>query len=305
MMTLLEERYRWWLRLLPAWYRLDREEEMVATFMEVAGSGEDAEVSRPTWVQIRGVLTLAVRTRLGGAGAVPRARAWGDGARVFALAAVLMQACFATVMVWDVLQRPIFLTPGGQRQGPLVIGTLPVSELELRLAPTVWIVAYLALVLGRWRAARWFALAAAVHTLYALSATPVPFADAPYAIAVAVGLGVLPAVAVVAAFHQDAPPVPRAGPLIALPVGAALIGLWTHLIGPGAPAWLGLPDLPAIYCWPFLAASGGYAVTRKVTGRLQGPGWPLGLVLLAVPVFAARVLGLVVYLGQQTGSQPG
>lgn len=114
-----------------------------------------------------------------------------------------------------------------------------------------------------------------------------------------------PAVGVVAAFHQDAPPVPRAGPLIALPVGAALIGLWTHLIGPGAPAWLGPPDLPAIYCWPFLAASGGYAVTRKVAGRLQGPGWPLGLVLMAVPVFAARVLGLVVYLGQQTGSQPG
>jgi hypothetical protein len=39
----LEESYRGWLRLLPAWYRRDREEEMVATFMEAAGSAEDAE----------------------------------------------------------------------------------------------------------------------------------------------------------------------------------------------------------------------------------------------------------------------
>jgi len=53
-MTLLEESYRWWLRLLPAWYRLDREDEMVATFMEAAGSGADAEIAQPSWAEIRG-----------------------------------------------------------------------------------------------------------------------------------------------------------------------------------------------------------------------------------------------------------
>ena len=146
--------------------------------------------------------------------------------------------------------------------------------------------------------------------MYALSAEPAPVADTPDAVAVAVGLGVLPAVAVMAAFHQDAAPVPRAWPLVALPAGAILIGLWTHLTGPDAPAWLGIPDLPAIYCWPFLAASAGYAITRTVAGRLQAPGrlqvpgWPLGLALLAVPILAARVLGLAAYLGERPGSRP-
>jgi hypothetical protein len=107
------------------------------------------------------------------------------------------------------------------------------------------------------------------------------------------------------AFHQDAAPVPRTGPLVALPAGAILIGLWTRLGGPDAPAWLGIPDLPAIYCWLLLAATAGYAIMRRVTGRLRAPGWTLGLVLLAVPVLAARVLGLAVHLGQQPGSPPG
>jgi len=238
MTTLLEESYRWWLRLLPAWYRLDREEEMVATFMEAAGSGEDAEVARPSWTEIRGVLALAVRTRLGGAGAVPRARAWGEGVRVFALAAVLMQAVFATIAVWDALHGHI-----------LAAGPPAPADPYPQLASAVWIVLYLTVVLGQWRPARWLALAAA-YAVYALSAGPAPVADTPDAVAVAVGLGVLPAVAVMAAFHQDAAPVPRAWPLVALHAGAILIGLWTHLAGPDAPAWLGIPDLPAIYCWP-------------------------------------------------------
>lgn len=67
-------------------------------------------------------------------------------------------------------------------------------------------------------------------------------AGTPDAAAVAAGLGVLPAVAVIAAFHQDAAPVPRTGPLIALPAGVTLIALWTHLAdfaGAGW-GWLGL-----------------------------------------------------------------
>jgi hypothetical protein len=104
--------------------------------------------------------------------------------------------------------------------------------------------------------------------------------------------------------RRDAAPVPRAWPLIALPAGAILIGLWTHLTGPDAPAWLGLPDLPAIYCWPFLAATAVYAITRTVAGQLRAPGWPLGLALLAVPILAARVLGLAAYLGERPGSRP-
>jgi hypothetical protein len=216
-----------------------------------------------------------------------------------------MQAIFAAVMLWDVLHRPVIVM-GARHHGPSVTyGRLTLSDLELQVAPALWIVVYLALVLGRWRLARWFALAAGAQIVYALSVTPEPLADVPYAVAAAVGLGMLPAVAIMAAFHQDAPPVPRTWPLIALPVGATLIGLWTHLTGPGEFATFGVPDLPAIYCWPFLAACAGYVITRKATGRLQAPCWPLGLALLGVPILAARVLALAVYLGQQTVAPPG
>jgi hypothetical protein len=88
---------------------------MVATFIEAAGSGEDAEIARPSWAEIQGVLALAVRTRLGGAGAVPRARAWGEGVRVFALGAVLIQAIFATIVLWDVAHGYIFASAAQRR----------------------------------------------------------------------------------------------------------------------------------------------------------------------------------------------
>jgi hypothetical protein len=42
----------------------------------------------------------------------------------------------------------------------------------------------------------------------------------------------------------------------------------------------------------------------QAPGRLQVPGWPLGLALLAVPILAARVLGLAAYLGERPGSRP-
>jgi hypothetical protein len=219
---------------------------------------------------------------------------------MFALGAVLIQAIFATIMLWDAAHGFI-LASAAQRRAWTATSGPPIQW----LAPAVWIVLYVAVVLGRWRAARWFALAAAIQAVYALAARPAPLGDIPDAVAVAVGLGVLPAVAVIAAFHQDAAPVPRTGPLIALPAGAILVGLWTRLGGPDAPAWLGIPDLPAIYCWLLLAATAGYAITRRVTGRLRAPGWTLGLALLAVPILAARVLGLAVYLGQQPGSPPG
>jgi len=85
---------------------------------------------------------------------------------MLALAAVLMQAIFATIAVYDALRGNI-----------LAAGTPAPADLDPQLASAVWIAAYLAVVLGRWRAARWFALAAAVYALYALSAGPAPVAD--------------------------------------------------------------------------------------------------------------------------------
>ena len=239
---------------------------MVATFVEAAGSGEDAEIARPTWAEIRGVLALAVRTRLGGAGAVPRACAWGEGARVFALAAVLIQAVFAAFTVWGALHGYVLASAAQRRARTAMSGPPTPRDLELWLAPAVWIVVYLAVVLGRWRAARWFALAAAIQTLYGLDGLlggRGPVAGTPDAIAMAAGLGVLPAV-LSCHLHQDAAPVPRTGPLIALPAGVTLIGLWTHLTGPEHAGLAGhtrsARDL-------LLAAPGGQ---RRVRDHAQG-----------------------------------
>ncbi|MBE1582663.1 hypothetical protein ACFPOI_60465 [Nonomuraea angiospora] len=71
-MTLLEQRYRSVLRLLPASYRAEREEEMVDAFMEMYGDAPDEINPRPPWSEIASVLALSVRIRLGAAGSAPR-----------------------------------------------------------------------------------------------------------------------------------------------------------------------------------------------------------------------------------------
>ncbi|MBE1588278.1 hypothetical protein ACFPOI_52785 [Nonomuraea angiospora] len=62
---LLEQRYRHVLRLLPASYRAEREEEMVAEFMDMSGEVPDEVNPRPRWGEIASVLALSVRIRLG------------------------------------------------------------------------------------------------------------------------------------------------------------------------------------------------------------------------------------------------
>lgn len=83
-MSRLEQRYRLVLRvLLPAAYRNAWEEDMVATFLDSVDS-DDAEATeyavdcrRPSSSEVASVASLAVRLRLGAAGAPPRYVAWG------------------------------------------------------------------------------------------------------------------------------------------------------------------------------------------------------------------------------------
>ncbi|MGX7828677.1 hypothetical protein ACTG9Q_26635 [Actinokineospora sp. 24-640] len=70
MSTRLEHRYRALLRVLPRWYRAEREEEMVASFLDGrAGHADadlDAEHGWPGWAEAGATLALAARTRLAG-----------------------------------------------------------------------------------------------------------------------------------------------------------------------------------------------------------------------------------------------
>ena len=70
--SMIEQRYRSLLRLLPASYRLAWEEDMVATFLASVHSDDPeeaelvAELGRPGLAEVASVLALAVRLRIPG-----------------------------------------------------------------------------------------------------------------------------------------------------------------------------------------------------------------------------------------------
>src|SRR5262249_50882971 len=101
----LEQRYRFVLRVLPASYRAAWEEEMVTSFLEsmytddAEQAGYLADYGRPSWSEVASVVGLAVRLRLpgwrlrfGGRGAPPRNVVWGDAVRLVALIGLLGHA---------------------------------------------------------------------------------------------------------------------------------------------------------------------------------------------------------------------
>ncbi|MFS8099097.1 hypothetical protein LFM09_18390 [Lentzea alba] len=63
-MSNLERRYRLLLKVLPRWYRRDREEEMVGLFLAGRTDDLDLEHGWPGWGEAFSVLGLAVRTHL-------------------------------------------------------------------------------------------------------------------------------------------------------------------------------------------------------------------------------------------------
>ncbi|HZM75585.1 MAG TPA: hypothetical protein VFC19_07645, partial [Candidatus Limnocylindrales bacterium] len=74
-MNRLEERYRRVLRLLPASYRGVWEEDMVATFLASVATDDReeaeylADFGRPSWPEVFSIVALAIRLRIGSAGA--------------------------------------------------------------------------------------------------------------------------------------------------------------------------------------------------------------------------------------------
>ena len=195
----LERRYRALLRLLPGWYRVEREEEMVETFLADRTDDLDLEHGWPGWGEAGATLALSVRVRLG------ERRPAGTALRVLALTGLLGQLV-AAAQSWTV----IVMSGGSVR-------------------PQGWwydavaVVAFAALVAGRRAVGR-----VAAGSLGMLALVPV-------VMSVAAGFGpwwvllwqvpvLLTAVAAVAGFHREAPPVPRRwwaiGP-VAVVAGAA------------------------------------------------------------------------------------
>ncbi|RDI32075.1 hypothetical protein [Lentzea flaviverrucosa] len=102
----LERRYRTLLRVLPRWYRRDREEEMVGIFLTERDDDLDLEHSWPGWGETWAVLGLAVRTHLAAGAAltsVPAKVVWrGEVVRALGMLGLLLGLYYATSAVVQV-----------------------------------------------------------------------------------------------------------------------------------------------------------------------------------------------------------
>jgi len=96
----LERRYRLLLRVLPLWYRQDREEEMVGLFLADRTDELDLEHSWPGWGETGAMLGLAVRTRLAAAGAPVSAVRLGEVVRWLGVLGLLLGLTFLVPAVY-------------------------------------------------------------------------------------------------------------------------------------------------------------------------------------------------------------
>jgi PadR family transcriptional regulator, regulatory protein PadR len=114
----LERRYRRVLRLLPGWYRKQREEDMVAAFLDSWLTGDPeadeyiSEAAGPGWAETASVAGLAVRLHLGGGSGTVRAepeappRAGVHRGEILFVLAVFAVLCVAVLRVAPVLVEP-------------------------------------------------------------------------------------------------------------------------------------------------------------------------------------------------------
>ncbi|MEU3644954.1 hypothetical protein AB0E59_16355 [Lentzea sp. NPDC034063] len=102
-MSNLERRYRVLLRVLPRWYRRDREEEMVGIFLAERDDDLDLEHSWPGWGETGAILGLAVRTHLAAGAAltsVPAKVVWrGEVVRALGMLGLLLGVFYAVAAI--------------------------------------------------------------------------------------------------------------------------------------------------------------------------------------------------------------
>jgi hypothetical protein len=298
----LEQRYRRVLRVLPGYYRDKWEEDMVAAFLDswLTGDPEDdaavLEFCKPTWPEVASVAGLAARLYLGGAGTPRRYFAWGQAVRRAVLAVLLVHAVLGLeVLVRTAWSRRLFGVPAPPAS-LVVASPAGVWPTVFYLVNVAWVVIFVALAVGHYRAARVLAALAIVPGLVALlqaqltGVMPAPFG--PWAWWVLFNL--VP-VAAMTAFHRDAPPIARASWLLALPAGYVLVVVPVlALLATGNSAWV--PDFSGLCC--ILVALACLArAPRAWSGQASGSGvWSLALTLLGAVAGAYRIITLSGYL---------
>ncbi|MEV6318870.1 hypothetical protein [Streptomyces sp. NPDC051776] len=281
--SLLEERFRAVLRVLPAYYRQDREEEMVDTFLsDHEPLDEDAELGRPRAREIAGVLVLAIRTRLAGPGAPARYVAYGRTARLVGLlGAALLAVSTAVSLLTDLA----VLLAGSAQDQEAMTGILlgrqadsPANAVHTAFAlldvvlPLGWIAATVALGRGHRRRATVFCAVAALPSFMHLGRTVAEGYTPAVSDMAALALVVLVTGCVATAFHPGAARVEisrLAGEWI--PAACALVMLATIVVG---RMILGFDS--SRYGWVFLVGGVAWLVLRvRARRRTAPPAGPL------------------------------
>ncbi|WP_432092760.1 hypothetical protein [Streptomyces sp. bgisy100] len=268
--TLVEERFRVLLRVLPAYYRQEREEEMVDTFLsEREPLDEETSLGRPGAREVAGVLALAVRSRLAGPAAPPRYAAYGRVARLVAfLGVVALSSATLLYLLTDV--ATLLAGAPEERRGVLDSLTGRGSGGPWSLAaswlPLGWVGACAALLAGRWRLAGVCSMAAFAPGLLR-AAGDLSLEGAPFPSTALAGLELLVVCALVSAFHAGAPrpELPRrtADPLLPACFVVMLGGIVTQVF---------LPVYDEGYGWVFLAAGVLCLALRAVDRRRAASG---------------------------------
>ncbi|MER6825966.1 hypothetical protein ABT352_08250 [Streptosporangium sp. NPDC000563] len=305
--SLLERRYRHWLRLLPASYRAEREEEMVSVFLEGSPGVSDADGPRPRWSEIASVAVLAVRVRLGGAGgAEPGFLAWGETVRLTALLGLGLQAFLGVLTAVVALRAygmigtvdPLLAQAAGPAGSPERLANI----LGVLTGP-LWFAPFAALLLGHPRAARTLALVALAAGLPILVQTSLNGFPG-------LALAGLPAplvtvTALWAGFQRDSRPA-RRSPWLLLPplaAGVAVAALYEVVASPAATVawvwpWLDELGLRSAFV---LGAGVAYVCVHAYAPARRTPSWPLALAILALPTLCARLVGLSHHFGFADG----
>jgi hypothetical protein len=294
-MTRLERRYRLLLRVLPRWYRGEREEEMVSTYLAARHHADpddealDLEYGWPGWPEARATAALAVRTRLAATAAPPRVLLLGRTVRLAALLGLLTQSALAAATLVNIVAA-MLLHPHDGLSTPTTAG-----DTTLLLCP----VATLALLVrGHPTWAKITAAVAVAPTLISLTNTvtgptalwPLTAVDLPLWVAV---------VCLYAGFHREAP-TPQAAPwLRAQAVAIGLGMMWAavaRLVGSAPWTWVTIDNTGTVMNW--------IAIMAGLSGLLLAPrrdptlhAWAGGLAICAASSLPLQA-GSVWFAGQ-------
>jgi len=299
--TPIEQRYRRVLRMLPKSYREVWEDDMVATFLASVETDdrEDAEYvadyGRPGWPEVLSIAALAIRLRIGSAGAPARYAAWSRAIRFCVLAVLLVHATAgviaAAMSLWLAGLLPLPVAAPQVPEPPGYPESWRQAYLFSALVGLLWVPAFFGLIRGR--AGRWMVPAAAVATVAAstaiVSITGQPFtAEFCFTnlITVLLPLGL-------AAFHRGAPPVSRRAWLVAFGMSTAVMAGYALLfIRPEPP----LPPLDWAGLWCLVVVIAIIVhLARRALGRPTDPAWTAALTILAVTALGMRLATLFDY----------